>query len=158
VRGTVILLQGRNEFIEKYFETVNDLRRRGFAAVVYDPRGQGGSARLLRNRRKGHVRDFADHVNDLDTIMQEVVLPDCPPPYFILAHSTGAVVALLSAQRLRSQIERMILTAPLIAVPQGSPKWIARATGSLMYLGLGETFCPGVAPSCCIRCLSKAIP
>ncbi|HMB47746.1 MAG TPA: alpha/beta hydrolase, partial [Afifellaceae bacterium] len=30
-RGSVILLQGRAEFIEKYFETVGDLRRRGFA-------------------------------------------------------------------------------------------------------------------------------
>jgi lysophospholipase len=145
VRGTVLILQGRNEFIEKYFEVVNDLRRRGFCVVAYDARGQGGSARLVKNRLKGHVRDFADHVNDLETIMQEVVLPDCPPPYFILAHSTGAIVALLAAHRLRSQVDRMILTAPLVAVPQGSPKWLSRLTGALMYLGLGEAFLPGGA-------------
>jgi lysophospholipase len=145
IRGTVILLQGRNEFIEKYFEVVNDLRRRGFAVVVYDLRGQGGSARLLRNRRKGHVRDFADHVNDLETVMHEVVLPDCPPPYYILAHSSGAVVALLAADRLSSQVERMVLVAPLIALPQGSPGGLARLTGALMYLGLGEVALPGRA-------------
>ena len=116
MRGTVVILHGRTEFIEKYFETVNDLRRRGFAVAAFDARGQGGSARLLGNPRKGHVRDFADHVNDFETIMQEVVLPDCPPPYYVLAHSTGATVALLSAERLRTQIERMVLTAPLLAL------------------------------------------
>ncbi len=143
VRGTVVILHGRTEFIEKYFETVNDLRRRGFAAAAFDARGQGGSARLLRNRRKGHVRDFADHVNDLETFMQEVVLPDCPPPYYVLAHSTGAVVALLSAERLRTQVERMALTAPLIGLPYGAPERLARLSGLLMHFGLGEAFVPG---------------
>ena len=35
--------------IEKYFEVVGELRRRGFAVAVLDWRGQGGSSRLLRN-------------------------------------------------------------------------------------------------------------
>jgi len=143
VRGTVVLLHGRTEFIEKYFETIGDLRRRGFAVATFDARGQGGSARLLANPRKGHVRDFADHVNDFETIMQEVVLPDCPPPYFVLAHSTGAAVALLSAERMRTQIDRMVLTAPLFRLPYGSPKWLARVSGFLMHFGLGEAFAPG---------------
>jgi lysophospholipase len=139
----VVVLHGRTEFIEKYFETVNDLRRRGFAVVTFDSRGQGGSTRLLRNSRKGHVRDFADHVNDFETIMQEVVLPDCPPPYYVLGHSTGGAIALLSAERLRTQIDRMVLTAPLLALAFGSPKWLARITGFLMHFGLGEAFAPG---------------
>jgi lysophospholipase len=143
VRGTVIILPGRTEFIEKYFETVGDLRRRGFAVAVFDARGQGGSARLLRNWRKGHVRDFADYVNDFETVMQEVVLPDCPPPYFVLAHSMGAAVALLSAARLRTQIDRMVLTSPMVALSRGSPELLARLTGFLMHLGLGESFVPG---------------
>jgi len=143
VRGTVVILHGRTEFIEKYFETVNDLRRRGFAVATFDSRGQGGSGRLLGNPRKGHVRDFADHVNDFETVMQEVVLPDCPPPYYVLAHSTGGVIALLSAARLRTQIDRMVLTAPLLALSYGAPRMITRITGFLMHFGLGEAFAPG---------------
>ena len=42
-RGTVCLFQGRGEFIEKYFEVVADLRRRGFGVATMDWRGQGGS-------------------------------------------------------------------------------------------------------------------
>ena len=40
-KGTVCLFQGRAEFIEKYFETVRDLRARGFAVATLDWRGQG---------------------------------------------------------------------------------------------------------------------
>lgn len=143
VRGTVVILQGRTEFIEKYFETIADLRRRGFAVAAFDARGQGGSARLLADRRKGHVRDFADYVNDFDAVMQEVILPDCPPPYYVLAHSMGGMVALLSAERVHTQIERMVISAPLIALARMPPMRLAQATGFLMYFGLGETFMPG---------------
>ena len=80
-RGTVCLFQGRGEFIEKYFEVVADLRRRGFSVATMDWRGQGGSDRLLSNPRKGHVRSFADFDQDLAQFMKEVVLPDCQPPY-----------------------------------------------------------------------------
>ena len=40
-KGTVCLFTGRAEFIEKYFETVRDLRARGFAVAMLDWRGQG---------------------------------------------------------------------------------------------------------------------
>src|SRR5436309_13416036 len=58
-RGTVCLFQGRAEFIEKYFETVRDLRSRGFAVATLDWRGQGLSERALRNPLKGDVRNFS---------------------------------------------------------------------------------------------------
>src|SRR3990170_1819001 len=48
-KGTVCLFPGRAEFIEKYFETVRDLRARGFAVAALDWRGQGGSQRLIGN-------------------------------------------------------------------------------------------------------------
>jgi lysophospholipase len=81
-KGTVCLFQGRAEFIEKYFETVRDLRARGFAVATLDWRGQGGSERVLRNKRKGYVQSFSQYQIDLETFIHEVVLPDCPPPVF----------------------------------------------------------------------------
>ena len=56
-RGTVAILQGRGEFVEKYFEVATDLLARGFAVAALDWRGQGGSDRPLRNSRRGHVDD-----------------------------------------------------------------------------------------------------
>ena len=49
-RGTVCLFTGFTEFIEKYFEMIADLRRRGFAVAAMDWRGQGGSWRAVTDR------------------------------------------------------------------------------------------------------------
>ncbi len=57
-KGTVVVLQGRAEYIEKYFETVRDLRARGFAVAAFDWRGQGLSDRALSNRLKGSCARF----------------------------------------------------------------------------------------------------
>jgi len=141
-RGTVLILQGRAEFIEKYFETVGDLQRRGFAAATFDWRGQGGSTRLVRSPRKGHVDDFGPYVRDLETVLEAVVVADCPPPYFILGHSTGASVALLHAAKAGTPIERMILTAPLLGLAWRHDRLAGLAT-PLARLGLGRFYVPG---------------
>ena len=100
-KGTVCLFQGRSDFIEKYYETVRDLRARGFAVATLDWRGQGLSDRALRNRRKGYVRSFAQYQIDLETFINEVVLPDCPPPIFALAQSMGGTILLRAAHVLQ---------------------------------------------------------
>ncbi len=128
-RGTVCVFPGRKEFIEKYFEVIADLRRRGFAVATMDWRGQGGSQRMLPDAYKGHVWDFADYDLDLATFMREIVLPDCPPPYIALAHSLGGNILLRNAASPGTWFERMVLTAPMIALHPSQlhmPAWLAR--------------------------------
>src|ERR1700724_679337 len=60
-KGTVVILQGRGELTEKYFETVRDLRSRGFAVAALEWCDLGLSERMLSDRHKGYVRDFAEH-------------------------------------------------------------------------------------------------
>ena len=38
-RGTVLLQQGHNEFIEKYFEVIQEFLNRGFIVICFDWRG-----------------------------------------------------------------------------------------------------------------------
>jgi len=144
LQGTVCLFQGRAEQIEKYFEIIGDLRRRGFAIATLDWRGQGGSDRRLRNRRKGHVDSFSEYDRDLDAFMQNVVLPDCPPPHYALAHSTGALVCLRAARSNRARFARMVLTSPLAGLGQiGMPQPRAcRFAAVLTALGFGELYAP----------------
>src|SRR6201987_70116 len=110
-KGTVCLFQGRGEMIEKYFETVRDLRDRGFAVAMIDWRGQGHSSRRLRDPRKGYVRDFSDYETDVETFVQQVVLPDCPPPHLALAHSMGGAVMLRLAHAGKRWFDRILLKA-----------------------------------------------
>lgn len=142
-RGSVVALHGRTEFIEKYFETANDLRRRGYSVVTFDWRGQGGSQRFLKDRNKGHIDDFHEYVTDLDAVMKQVVLADCPPPYYLLGHSTGAAVALLYTMRARTQIERMVLLTPLLGIAGKSRRLLRMRSSFMRFMGLGEAYIPG---------------
>ena len=113
-RGTVCIFEGRTEFIKKYFETVGDLRRRGFAVAVMDWRGQGGSARPVGDPRKGHIHSFSEYDRDLRCFMRDIVLPDCPPPYIALGHSMGGHIALRSMAEPGCWFDSAVLAAPMI--------------------------------------------
>jgi lysophospholipase len=142
-KGTVVLLQGRAEYIEKYFETVRDLRARGFAVAAFDWRGQGLSDRALSDRRKGYVRNFGDYIVDLEAVMDQVVLPDCPPPYFAIAHSMGGAIAIRACHDGSRWFERLVLSAPLIALPSRRMLGLAAPLArTLRLLGRGGAYVP----------------
>ena len=143
-KGTVVLLQGRAEFIEKYFETVADLRTRGFAVATLDWRGQGLSDRALPDRLKGYVRSFSDYDLDLETFMREVVLPDCPPPIFGIGHSMGGAVLVRAARLGHRWFDRIVLSAPMIALRNTRGLSVARTTVKATRLfGFGGSYIPG---------------
>ena len=143
-KGTVCVFTGRSESIEKYFETVRDLRERGFAVAMIDWRGQGHSSRSLRDSRKGYVRDFSDFEVDVETFVQQVVLPDCPPPYFALAHSMGGAVMLRVAHAGKRWFDRMVLSAPMIDLPGRRTSFAARTLLRILRLaGQGGRYVPG---------------
>jgi lysophospholipase len=142
-KGTVCILQGRGEWIEKYFETVRDLRARGFAVAALDWRGQGLSDRALSDRHKGYVGDFSEYDSDLETFMREIVLPDCPPPLFAIGHSTGATVLIRAASQGRRWFDRMVLTAPLIDLTGFAATPTARIMVRAMRMaGFGSMYVP----------------
>jgi lysophospholipase len=147
-KGTVCLFQGRAEFIEKYFETVRELRARGFAVAIIDWRGQGGSERALSDPHKGHVGDFSEYERDVEVLMKEVVLPDCPPPIFAIGHSTGGTVLMRIARQGSRWFDRIVLSAPLIWLPGRRSSAAARFTIQAMRLfGMGSTYIPGGSPT-----------
>ena len=143
-KGTVCLFQGRAEFIEKYFETVRELRARGFAVATIDWRGQGGSERALSDPNKGHVGDFSEYERDVEALMNDVVLPDCPPPIFALAHSTGATVLMRIARQGTRWFDRIVLTAPLIRLTGSRGSMAAKvAVRAMRWMGMGSAYVPG---------------
>jgi lysophospholipase len=147
-KGTVVVLQGRAEFIEKYFETVRDLRARGFAVATFDWRGQGLSDRALSDRRKGHVRNFSEYAADLEAVMQQVVLPDCPPPIFALGHSMGGAIAIRACHDGSRWFERIVLSAPMIALPSQAKMAVAAPLARVFrMLGGGRAYVPGNDPA-----------
>jgi lysophospholipase len=143
-KGTVCILQGRAEFIEKYFETVGDLLKRGFAVVAFDWRGQGLSSRQVKNPRKGHVRRFADYRRDIEAIRDQILIPKMPQPHFALAHSMGGAIALTAAYESWLPFRRLVTTTPMIALAIVKRTRSAASLARLLrLLGLGTMFVPG---------------
>ena len=71
--GTILLQHGHNEFIEKYYETIQELLDRNFNVVCFDWRGQGMSDRMIDNQNKQYIEDFSIHMNDLNYIINEII-------------------------------------------------------------------------------------
>ena len=142
-RGTVLVCTGRGEFIEKYFEVVAELTHRGFAVVVFDWRGQGRSSRRLKNIRKGHVDHFDQFGDDLNAVLNRILLPFCPRPYYLLAHSMGGTVAVHHARRNPDAFKRMVLSAPMVKI-HNLPfrRNLPRLVRGLAMAGLGSAFLP----------------
>ncbi|MGU3577125.1 alpha/beta fold hydrolase [Brucellaceae bacterium C25G] len=148
-RGTIILLHGRNESIEKYYETIDDLNMRGFHVATMDWRGQGHSDRLIKDKNRGFVRRFKDYTDDLEQFVQSVVLQQCPPPYYILAHSAGGLITLSAMSHLLSHIKRIVLAAPLLGFNKKrlSDKNLRRISYFLHLSGFGQSYAKrGVRP------------
>ncbi len=144
-RGSVILLGGRSEFIEKHFETAGDMLARGFAVAAMDWRGHGLSDRPLDNRQKNHYESFTPLVRDLDLLVDFVSKSGWPRPFYILAHSMGGHVALKYLHDHPGGVEGAVLSAPMVGLtyapfgPGLSGKLAWMATG----FGQARRYAPG---------------
>jgi lysophospholipase len=129
-RGTCVLLNGQTEFIEKYFEVIDELRGRGFAVATMDWRGQGGSARMTEDSRKSFVGDFSEYDEDLETLMNWIVTPMLAPGEkpVALAHSMGAHNLLRHLVRRPGSFGACVLSAPMIGISfRGQKEFLVRA-------------------------------
>jgi lysophospholipase len=139
-RGLLVLLNGQTEFIEKYFEVIDELRGRGFAVATFDWRGQGGSDRLLADddSRKGYVKDFADYDADLAAFLAQIVTPMGLGTPVALAHSMGGHNLLRYLAVHPDAFKRAVLTAPMVAISlRGNAAWVV-ALVTALYNRMGQ--------------------
>lgn len=139
-----MLLQGRTEFLEKYAGVAADLRARGFAVAALDWRGQGGSARLLKNPRKGHVDDFADYGHDLAALMADPAVAAVPGPRLLVAHSMGGCPG-LRALAGPYGFAAALFSAPMwgLAHPWAVQRLARTLSRAAVRAGLGGTYAAG---------------
>jgi lysophospholipase len=143
-RGTIALFGGRTEYVEKYYETIAGWLAQGFCVATLDWRGQGGSERQLRDRLKGHIDDFALYERDFVAFQRDVLVPFCPRPWIGLGHSMGGAILLRIAHEGRLPFDRLVLTAPMIALyGRANPTYARWLVEALDGMGLGGAYTPG---------------
>ena len=116
-KGTVFLMPGRTEYIEKYGRAATDLAQRGYATVSIDWRGQGLADRPLDAQLTGHVDDFGEYQLDMDAVLTCARAEGLPEPWFMLAHSMGGCIGSFADNRRRTT-----LTELPASVPMGGPR------------------------------------
>jgi len=143
--GCVLLLHGRTEFLEKYRETLSELRARHRAAFSFDWRGQGRSSRYLTDPHKGHVPDYAAYDADLSTFITQVFTPQSHPPRILIAHSMGGHIALRFLHRWAGVFSSAVLISPMIDLfANPSATWAVRSLSALACrLGMGDRYAIG---------------
>jgi len=137
-RGTVLFLNGRTEYMEKYAEVVEELNQRGFEVYSCDWRGQGLSDRMLDDSQKGHVTCFEDYLDDLDQLMAIINRRGASSPFILLGHSMGGHIAARFIERYPGRFDRCILTSPMIDIqlPWFLPRaWLRRLARTAVRKG-----------------------
>lgn len=145
-KGTVFLLPGRTEYIEKYGRAAADLGLRGFTTLTLDWRGQGLADRPLADKMAGHVGDFSEYQLDLDAVLKLAHNQNLPRPYFILAHSMGGCIALRALMR-DLPFQAAAFTAPMWGISMAAwmrPMAIAIAM-TASWLGQKHRYAPGTS-------------
>lgn len=137
-RGTVVLVTGWSEFIEKYFETVRDLQARGFNVAMLDWRGQGLSDRT--SARESEWRDYFNTLSsDLRAFTEKHVKPRFGGPYVLMTHSMGGLPALLLLAQEYGGFSRAILCAPMTRLfPEPQNKVLSFASTAACALGFAR--------------------
>lgn len=126
-KGSVILLNGRREFMEKYSETIQELNQKGFEVYSFDWRGQGLSTRMLANTHKGFIEDYDDYLNDLHRFVRKIVKPQAVYPLIIMAHSMGGHIALRYIHDHPDIVSMAVLTSPMIDIfTSPMSRWLVR--------------------------------
>ncbi|MCH1542940.1 MAG: alpha/beta hydrolase [Alphaproteobacteria bacterium] len=115
-RGTLVLMTGYSEFIEKYFETVGDFTARGFVVVMPEWRGHGLSEGDGIEPTRLHLKNFDTNLADLEDRWAALIAP-LPKPHFGLAHSMGGQISLRAAQAHPEWLEALAQCAPMYALP-----------------------------------------
>lgn len=135
-RGSLLFINGRSDFIEKYLEVYADFRARGWAVTAFDWRGQGGS------RGPGETRleaSFDPFIEDLAALLEDW-RQATPGPHVALGHSMGGHLLLRTIIDRKPALDAAILTAPMLDVNSAPiPIRIAPDIADTMYwLGLGR--------------------
>ena len=136
-RGTLVLMTGYSEFIEKYFETIGDFTAHGFVVVMPEWRGHGLSEGDGIEPTRLHLKNFDTNVEDLEDRWEKLVAP-LPKPHVGLAHSMGGQISLRAIHAHPEWLSALAQCAPMHRLPIPAHLMVIARVISGFYRLLGK--------------------
>lgn len=130
-RGSILFLPGRGDHYEKYLETLEHWRLKGWEVTSIDWRGQAGSGRLGADEVTGHVSDFGIWIDDLAAYWRDWAKAS-PGPHVLAGHSMGGHLALRAVAEKAVDPDALILSAPMLGFLGVLPRRFMRSLARLM--------------------------
>ncbi len=133
-RGSMLFMAGRGDAYEKYIESFEHWRLRGWQVSAADWRGQGGSGRLGLDDSTGHIDDFALWITDLADFWRKWA-EGREGPLALMGHSMGGHLTLRAVMEkvLTPVPDALVLSAPMLDVfPEAVPLPIKLGLARLM--------------------------
>jgi lysophospholipase len=147
-RGSVVLSPGRSEPIEKYFEVIGELTRRGFTVLVHDWRGQGLSARWLKDPMPGHAKGWRTFLTDYGRMIAAFETR-LPKPWIGVGHSMGGGLTALALAEGETRFVAAVLSAPMLGLNLGKvePRAASALARFMSLIGRGGEYAtPAIDP------------
>lgn len=140
-KGTVLLFDGRTEYIEKYGRAANDFLANGYNLLSIDWRGQGLADRLTNDPAAGHVCDFPDYQRDVKAMMEHADSLGFSAPYFLIGHSMGGGIG-FRALTDGLPVQAAAFTGPMwgFVVPLAFRPFARMIASTAVSLGKGHNY------------------
>lgn len=147
--GTVVILGGRTEFTEKFYEDMHNWQARGYNVAAMDWRGQGLSHRELadkggNNRERHYLNSFDDLIKDLNCFFDQILIPCSPKPHILMGHSQGGHSILRFLHDHGDKVDKAIVMSPMVDIHMPKPEAMVMALPKFMQaIGQDHRYVPG---------------
>ncbi len=141
--GTILIIQGRAETLDKYLSLIYDFTNKGYRVITYDQPFQGYSSNL-KDLHVSWIGSFDDYLKVLSAILNRF---HTLTPY-VIAVSMGGMIAIQALNKEILQVPKIVLVTPMIRIAKkGLPNILARAISKIMDLSyriLGLKYAPAL--------------
>jgi len=118
-KARMVIVHGLGEHSGRYLELADHLAALGFSLWILDLRGHGQSG-----GKRGHVDSFDDYARDVGDILDQARMkPSGDTPMFLLGHSMGGLISILTALKYQDQLDGLVLSSPAVGAAAGLPTY-----------------------------------
>lgn len=125
-KAIVVLVHGFGEHQGRYDHVINELKKIDVTVYALDLRGHGRSSGV-----RGRILRFKDYLGDAHHMIQHIKKQSPHQPLFVIGHSMGGLVSLLTIISYSYEVSGLILSAPLFKIKVKLP-WYQRLLGRLV--------------------------